>query len=47
MTTRSKVAVLFTQPETVLEDYDRLIGLAGVQDALDPNATTILKDNIS
>jgi len=47
MTARSKVAVLFTQPETVLEDYERLIGLAGVQDVLDPQATTILKDNIS
>ncbi len=47
MTTRSKVAVLYTQPETVLEDYERLTGLAGVQDALDPKAATILKDNIS
>ena len=47
MTSRSKVAVLFTRPETVLEDYERLMGLAGVQDTLDPKATTILKDNIS
>jgi uncharacterized protein (DUF362 family) len=47
MTSRSKVAVLFTQPETVLQDYDRLLTLAGMQDALDPKATTILKDNIS
>ncbi|MCJ7621842.1 MAG: DUF362 domain-containing protein, partial [Anaerolineae bacterium] len=47
MTTRSKVAVLYTQPETVLEDYERLANLAGMQDALDPKATTILKDNIS
>jgi uncharacterized protein (DUF362 family) len=47
MTSRSKVAVLFTQPETVLQDYDRLLNLAGMQDALDPEATTILKDNIS
>ena len=47
MTTRAKVAVLFTQPETVLEDYERLANLAGMQDALDPKATTILKDNIS
>jgi uncharacterized protein (DUF362 family) len=47
MTTRSKVAVLFTQPETVLQDYEHLLDLAGVEDALDPQATTILKDNIS
>lgn len=47
MTSRSKVAVLFTKPETVLQDYERLLELAGVQDALDPKATTILKDNIS
>jgi len=47
MTRRSKVAVLFTRPETVLEDYGRLLELAGVQDALDSKAPTILKDNIS
>lgn len=47
MTTRSKVAVLRTQPGTVLEDYQRLFELAGGAEALDPNATTILKDNIS
>lgn len=45
--TKSKVAVLFTKPETVLEDYSRLIDMAGVRDALDPSAPTILKDNIS
>ncbi len=47
MTTRAKVAVLRTQPETVLQDYERLLELAGVRQALDPKATTILKDNIS
>jgi uncharacterized protein (DUF362 family) len=47
MTTRSKVAVLYTQPESVLEDYERLLDLAGMPEALDPQATTILKDNIS
>jgi uncharacterized protein (DUF362 family) len=47
MSSRSKVAVLYTQPETVLEDYERLLDLAGMQEALDPQATTILKDNIS
>lgn len=47
MANRSKVAVLYTRPETVLEDYERLLQLAGVQDCLDPEAPTILKDNIS
>jgi uncharacterized protein (DUF362 family) len=47
MTSRAKVAVLRAQPETVLEDYQRLCDLAGMAEALDPNATTILKDNIS
>jgi uncharacterized protein (DUF362 family) len=47
MTTRAKVAILHTQPETVLTDYQRLFDLAGGADALDPEATTILKDNIS
>jgi len=47
MTSRARVAVLRTQPETVLEDYQRLCDLAGMAEALDPNATTILKDNIS
>jgi hypothetical protein len=47
MTNRSIVAVLFTQPETVLQDYERLMELAGVKDSLDPEAPTILKDNIS
>ena len=44
---RSRVAVLRTRPETVLEDYERLCELAGMKEALDPGATTILKDNIS
>jgi len=47
MPTRSKVAVLRTRPETVLEDYRRLFELAGAAQALDAGATTILKDNIS
>jgi uncharacterized protein (DUF362 family) len=47
MTTRSKVAVLRTRPETALEDYERLMHLADVTQHLDPSATTILKDNIS
>lgn len=44
---KSTVAVLRTKPETVLQDYQRLCELAGMREALDPNATTILKDNIS
>lgn len=47
MPARSKVAVLRTQPETVLEDYQRLYKLAGVDAALDSKATTLLKTNIS
>ena len=44
---KSTVAVLRTKPETVLDDYVRLCELAGLKDALDSSATTILKDNIS
>ncbi len=47
MSIRSKVAVLRTSPETVLQDYERLAELAGMKAALDPGATTIIKDNIS
>jgi uncharacterized protein (DUF362 family) len=47
MPNRSKVAVLRTQPETVLEDYQRLFELADGAQALGSDATTILKDNIS
>ncbi len=43
----SKVAVLHTQPETVLQDYQRLFELAGGAQALKPDVTTILKDNIT
>ncbi len=44
---RSKVAVLRVRPEHILEDLDRLLELGDVRTALDPSATTILKDNIS
>ncbi len=47
MTTTSKVAVLRTKPETVIEDYERLMELADFRRYLDPASTTILKDNIS
>lgn len=45
--TKPKVAVLRTTPQTVLQDYQRLCELAGMKEALDPTAATILKDNIS
>jgi uncharacterized protein (DUF362 family) len=41
------VAVLRTRPETVLEDYRRLLALGGVREALPAGTTTILKDNIT
>ncbi len=44
---RSTVAVLFTKPETVLEDYARLMDLAGIKHTLPDDSTVILKDNIS
>src|SRR5438477_98786 len=44
---RSTVTVVETAPETVLGDIERLTDLAGMKDALAPDATTILKDNIS
>ncbi|MBI4549102.1 MAG: DUF362 domain-containing protein [Ignavibacteriae bacterium] len=44
---KSKVAVLKTRPETVLEDVERLMQLAGIEQALEKGTTTILKDNIS
>src|SRR5512142_471459 len=47
MPKRSKVAVLRVTPQTVLADIQRLCELAGMREALDPAATTILKDNIS
>ncbi|MFN3761762.1 MAG: DUF362 domain-containing protein [Anaerolineae bacterium] len=42
-----RVAVLRTRPETVLEDYARLMELAGFREALPPDKETILKINIS
>jgi len=47
MTARAKVAVLKAKPETVLEDYDKLLRLAEADIFLDKSAITILKDNIS
>lgn len=39
---RAKVAVLLTRPESVLEDYTRLVGLADASRHLDAQATTVL-----
>ncbi|HEX9013123.1 MAG TPA: DUF362 domain-containing protein, partial [Anaerolineaceae bacterium] len=47
MAAKPIVAAIFTRPETVLADYQRLFELAGGARALDPGATTILKDNIT
>ncbi len=47
MANQSTVAAVRTRPETVLEDIAHLCDLAGMPAALDRNATTILKDNIS
>ncbi|HNS52165.1 MAG TPA: DUF362 domain-containing protein [Anaerolineae bacterium] len=44
---KGRVAVLRTQPETVLDDYQRLLSLAGYQDALPKDHCTLLKINIS
>lgn len=43
----STVAVLKTNPKTILQDIERLMQLAGFEQALAKGSTTILKDNIS
>ena len=47
MPNKATVAALRTRPDRVLDDYERLMQLAQVQNHLAPGATTILKDNIS
>jgi uncharacterized protein (DUF362 family) len=44
---RGKVAILRTTPDTVLDDYARLMELAGFREALPRERETILKINIS
>jgi len=44
---KGKVAVVKTTPETVLEDIEKVMKLAGMQDALPKNVPTGLKINIS
>jgi uncharacterized protein (DUF362 family) len=43
----AKVAVVKTSAATVLEDIQRAMDMAGIKASLGPDATTILKDNIS
>ncbi len=44
---RGRVALLKTRPETVLDDYRRLLKLANYQESLDKDRETLLKINIS
>ena len=44
---RGRVAVIKTKPATVLDDIGRLTAMASLSGALEPQAATILKDNIS
>jgi len=44
---KGQVALLRTQPETVLDDYQRLLGLANYEAALPKDKSTLLKINIS
>ena len=44
---KGKVAVVKTSPATELDDYARVMELAGVRDALPHGPTTALKINIS
>ena len=44
---RPTVAVVYTSPETVLDDIQRAMEMAGVQSALSPGVENLLKINIS
>ncbi len=44
---KSKVAIIRTTPETVVEDTRRVMKMAGVGESLNRSATTILKNNLS
>jgi hypothetical protein len=44
---RATVAVLKTQPATVLRDYHELLNLANYQNVIDRSVDTALKINIS
>jgi len=47
MTTRACVALIRTNATTVLHDYERLLGLAGCREHLDPSTPTILQVSTS
>jgi len=44
---RPKIAVLKTRPESVVEDYARLMRLASYRSVIDPSVSTIIKLNLS
>jgi hypothetical protein len=44
---RSKVAVISTTPETVLDDYRRVMELGGYRQALSPERELLVKLNLS
>ena len=44
---KAVVAAVRTTPETVIEDYARVMELAGFREVIDPSKQTILKNNIS
>lgn len=44
---KSKVAVVKVTPDTILQDTEQMMHLAGFTDVLKKTSTTILKDNIS
>lgn len=44
---KSKIAIIKTKPETVLQDIEWAMKMAGIEDALPKDKITILKDNIS
>ena len=43
----ARVAVVRTRPDTVVEDYGRVMDLAGYRDALPQDRDTIIKLNLS
>jgi len=47
MSSKAKVAVIKTSPETVIDDYIKAGELAGLKESLAADTETIIKDNIS
>ena len=43
----SKVAIVKTKPETILQDVQKVMEMANVSGSLQPDTTTILKNNLS